>query len=115
MKASSKRRVYGAILVALVASASWLVPWQVACVQGVSRGDVIQIRRTVRKEVWRGFFPISSIFSQKELTSRTWDACRAKIQVVCRQPDGTVQADVTYPGHRATLYTLKKQSNHWVI
>ncbi len=111
----SKRKVYCAILVAVVATGLWLLPLRVETVPGLNRSDVIQVRRAVRKEVWRGFYPISSIFSQKEVPSRVWAACRAKVQVTRREPDGTVHADVTYPGHRATLYTLEKQSNHWSI
>ena len=115
MRPFFKHKPCCAVLVPLVATAIWwLAPWRVSAVQGLSRKDVTQIRHAVRKEVWQEFLPISSLGRQEHLVSRVWDTCRAEIQLVGPQADGSMQADVVYQ-HRIVMYGLSSQSNRWVI
>ena len=117
MTALSRSKLFYSILAALAATAIWLSSGRLEQVQGLSTREVIQIRHAVRKEVWKEVFPTWSVslYRLKYLPSAVSDAWRAEITVVGLQPDGHVQADVTYPGHRATLYGLDNQSNRWVV
>jgi hypothetical protein len=114
MRACSSRKLCCAVLMALVAGTVWLVPWRARTISGLSSEDVIQIRHALRKEVWQDFLPISALHLQKQLASRVWAACRARIEILGPQPDGHVHANVVYP-REVVMYGLARQSNHWTI
>ena len=116
MNVLAKRKVCSAVavVVALIAITLWMLAGSVETVAGLTRQDIVQIRREVRKQVWREFHPVSRLYLQNDVPSRLIDACRSKIHIASPQPDGQVQAVVDC-ANRAVLYSLSRQSGHWVI
>jgi hypothetical protein len=103
--------------VALISLASALIPAHVDFVQGLSRQDVVQIKKLVRKEIWATAFPDWSWRSFRQLPRRFWIASHTRIRRPTSNPDGTVTVEIR---DYRRLYIdgycdLRKKNGQWEV